>query len=70
MVALVRGVILVVTLYHPPPPPNLFDPHLTFKRLHYFFLLEPLKNRFGDVITHYLVPFWGLGAVWGEGVDH
>ena len=40
----------MVTLYHPPPPPSLFDPH--FKRLHDFFLLEPLKNRFGDVITH------------------
>ena len=25
---------------------------LIFKRLHDFFLLEPLKNRLGDVITH------------------
>ena len=37
----------MVTLYHPP---SLFDPH--FKSLRDFFLLEPLKNRFGDVITH------------------
>ena len=45
MVAKVRGVVLVVTLYHPV--------FLTLiKRLCDFFLLEPLKNGFGDVITH------------------
>ena len=38
------------TLYHPPPPISLLDPH--FKRLRDFFVLEPHKNRFGDVITH------------------
>lgn len=40
--------ILLVTSYHAPP--SLFDLH--FKRLCDFFLLEPLKKRFGDVITH------------------
>ena len=43
---------------------NLIN-YLTFKRLHDFFLLEPLKNRFGDIITHYLVPFGGWGWGWG-----
>ena len=41
--------------------------------MHDFFwrgrLLEPLKNGFGDIITLFGA-VWGLGAIWGEGVDH
>ena len=42
-----------------PPHTTHSNPPQTFMRLHDFFLLELLKNRFGDVITHYLVPFGG-----------
>ena len=54
-VAIVRG-------YHPPPPVFLT---LILRGCMIFFLLEPLKNRFGDVITHYLVLFGGW-VLFGE----